>query len=76
MHDRDRIEIMDTVEAACVDRSAFEVADLGEDSETAYWLAKSPADRMEALEFMRQIIYGYDQVTCRLQRVLEVAELE
>ena len=30
---------------------------------------------MAALELMRQINYGYDPATERLQRVLEVAEL-
>ena len=31
---------------------------------------------MQALELMRQIIYGYDPATARLQRVFEVVELE
>ena len=31
--------------------------------------------RLEALELMRQINYGYDPITDRLQRVLEVDEL-
>jgi len=30
---------------------------------------------MEALELTRQIVYGYDPATTRLQRVLEIAEL-
>lgn len=30
---------------------------------------------MAALELMRQINYGYDPTTERLQRVLEIAEL-
>jgi hypothetical protein len=30
---------------------------------------------MEALELMRQINYGYNPATDRLQRVLEIAEL-
>ena len=42
----------------------------------AYWREKSPRERMEALELLRQIIYGYDPATTRLQRVFEVAELE
>jgi hypothetical protein len=29
---------------------------------------------MEAIEVMRQIIYGYDPATTRLQRVLEITE--
>jgi len=31
---------------------------------------------MEASELMRQIIYGYDPATTRLQRFFEVVELE
>jgi hypothetical protein len=31
---------------------------------------------MEALELMRQIIYGHDPATARLQSDLEVVELE
>jgi hypothetical protein len=29
---------------------------------------------LEAVELMRQIIYGYDPSTTRLQRVLEIAQ--
>jgi hypothetical protein len=42
----------------------------------AYRQTKSPQERMEALKLLRQIVYGYDPATTRLQRVLEVAELE
>jgi hypothetical protein len=31
---------------------------------------------MEAIEVMRQIIYGYDPATTRLQRVFEIVDLE
>ena len=68
---------MNAVDAARLDRSAFNTASLDDESdEREYWRAKSPAERMEALELMRQIVYGYDPATTRLQRVLEVAELE
>jgi len=68
---------MSAVDEVRLDHSAFEVASLDdEDSDKAYWQAKSPQERMEALELLRQIIYGYDPATTRLQRVFEVAELE
>ena len=51
--------------------SSFEEAD---EVDKAYWHSKSPQERMAALELMRQINYGYDPTTERLQRVLEVAE--
>jgi hypothetical protein len=57
-----------------VDRSAFVVTSLRESDESEYWLLKTPEERLQALELMRQIIYGYDPATSRLQRVLEIAE--
>jgi len=68
---------MDAVSNTRVDRTAFEVVsldDAGDDRE--YWLGRSPEERMQALELLRQIVYGYDPATTRLQRVFEVAELE
>ncbi|MGA2738291.1 MAG: hypothetical protein ABSG65_12690 [Bryobacteraceae bacterium] len=68
---------MNAVDQVRLDRSVFEVGSLDdEDHDKAYWQTKSPQDRMEALELLRQIIYGYDPATTRLQRVLEVAELK
>ena len=37
-------------------------------------ILKLPSTRMAALELMRQINYGYDPTTERVQRVLEIAE--
>ena len=45
-------------------------------SDRQYWLSKTPAERFEALELLRQIAYGYDPATERLQRVFEVTDLE
>jgi hypothetical protein len=60
-----------------VDREALSVGDLSEVSnELEYWLSKTPGERMEALELLRQVIYGYDPAVARLQRVLEVVELK
>jgi hypothetical protein len=39
-----------------------------------YWFAKSPEERMAALEHLRQVVYGYDADTEGLQRVLTVVE--
>ena len=52
--------------------SSFEEAD---EADKAYWHSKTPQERLEALELMRQINYGYNPTTERLQRVLEIAEL-
>ena len=67
---------MDTVDILRMDKTAFSVTSLFDESdEKAYWLSKTPDERLEAMELMRQIIYGYNPSTIRLQRVFEVAEL-
>jgi len=66
---------MKLAENATVDRSAVVITSLREESdEREYWRSKTPAERLVALELMRQVIYGYDPSTTRLQRVLEVSE--
>ena len=68
---------MRAIDAFKVDKEAFSVLSSFEEADKAdkaYWHSKSPQERLEALELMRQINYGYDPVTDRLQRVLEVAE--
>ncbi len=58
-----------------LDKTAFAVTSLFDDSdEKHYWLSKTPLERLEAVELMRQIIYGYDPATVRLQRVFEAAQ--
>ncbi|MFQ6114153.1 MAG: hypothetical protein ACE5NG_08695 [bacterium] len=59
-----------------MDKTAFSVTSLLDESdEKEHWISKTPHQRLEALELMRQTIYGYDPVTTRLQRFFEVAEL-
>ena len=58
-----------------VQRTAFSAGSIFDKSlDKSYWLSKTPAERMQAVELMRQIIYGYDPSTTRLQRVLEIAQ--
>ena len=45
-----------------------------DEGEKAYWLSKTPYERLDAVETMRQIIYGYDPATTRLQRIFEVTQ--
>jgi len=64
-----------TLHSVQIDRKAFSVGSVLEPSdEKAYWLSKTPHERLQAAELMRQIIYGYDPATMRLQRVLEIAQ--
>lgn len=63
------------IDTARVDRRALDVVDLHEQgNDVAYWRTRSVNERLEALELMRQIAYGYDPSTERLQRILEVVE--
>ncbi len=67
---------MENVQELKVDRTAFSVASLYDESdEKAYWHSRTPHERLEHLELLRWINYG-SQVTERLQRVLEIAERE
>jgi hypothetical protein len=59
-----------------LDKTAFSVSTLeqNDEDEKAYWHSKTPYERLDAVETMRQIIYGYDPATTRLQRVFEVTQ--
>ncbi|MBE2201139.1 MAG: hypothetical protein IAE79_21175 [Anaerolinea sp.] len=58
-----------------MDKTRLLITALDDDAdERAYWLSQSPQKRLLALEQMRQIIYGYDTFTTRLQRVLTITE--
>jgi len=43
--------------------------------EKQYWLSRGKADRLNAIEINRRMVYGTDRTTSRLQRFLETAEL-
>ena len=66
---------MNLINSIRLKKSAFTISSLHEESdEKAYWSSKTPYERLEALEFMRQMIYGYDPTTTRLQRVLTITQ--
>jgi hypothetical protein len=66
---------MDKLNFPKLDKTAFSLASLTDPSDDKqYWLSKTPSERLEAIEIMRQIIYGYDPSTTRLQRFFEVAQ--
>ena len=59
-----------------LDKTVFSVASLIDESDDkAYWLTRSHHERLQAIELMRQNIYGYDPASTRLQRVLTITEL-
>jgi hypothetical protein len=48
---------------------------LGEEpKDRDYWLTKSPEERLEALEFLRQQVYTEDDIKQGLQRVIRIVK--
>lgn len=71
------LEAIRLVDTTRMDKTAFSVGTLGDEGdEKAYWLSKTPEEHLAAVELMRQIAYGYDPSTTRLQRVLSVTQRE
>ncbi len=59
-----------------MDKTAFSVGSIDDESdEKQYWSSKTPVERLYTVELMRQMFYGYDPLTARLQRFFETAEL-
>ena len=59
-----------------LDKRIVKVTSLNDlEEEKKYWLSKTPAERIEAIEINRRMIYGEDRVTSRLQRFFETSEL-
>lgn len=58
-----------------LDKTALRVISLNEEGDDrAFWATKTPAERLAALEYLRQVIYGYDSTSEGLQRVLTITE--
>ena len=59
-----------------LDRSVLTMTTLeqADADDRAYWRSKTPLERLESLELMRQVVYQYDPVTTRLQRILSGPE--
>jgi len=59
-----------------LNKKAFSVDSLANpQNDKEYWLSKTPNERLEFVEYLRQINYGYDPTTSRLQRFFEVTKL-
>lgn len=66
---------MSLINTLKMDKTVFSIGaleDQGDDRE--YWASKTPAERLQALEYMRQVMYDYDPNTTRLQRVFTIAQ--
>ncbi len=65
---------MESIDSIKVDRKAIKIGRVGEPpDEKSYWLSKTPDEGLEAVELMREIIYGC-KITDRLQRILEITQ--
>lgn len=62
------------IDSEKVDRSNFQVVQLTQsnDDTLEYWRNRPIEERLAAIEFQRQQMFGYDPNTERLQRVLTV----
>ncbi len=69
-------DVNDLVQTSKMDKTVLSVTSLTDQSEDrTYWLSKTPQERLEAVEFLRTLNYGYDATSARLQRVLATAPL-
>lgn len=59
-----------------MDKTVLKITSLYKESDRNYWKTKSYSERLEALEQIRQIIFGYDPSTERLQRTLTITKLK
>jgi hypothetical protein len=65
---------MNSGDSPRIDKTFFSIDSLFDESdEKEYWMSRTPQSRLEAVELMRQINYGYDP-SSRLQRILAVVE--
>lgn len=68
---------MNAISKVKMDKTAFSVVSLTDESDDKeYWQTCTPQQRLETVELLRQLNYGYDPSTARLQRVLTIAELK
>ena len=59
-----------------MNKTAFSIGSVDDETdEKAYWLSKSPSERLEIIEFVRRINYSEAATSARLQRFFEVAKL-
>jgi hypothetical protein len=63
------------LEALRMDKTAFSVISLKESgNDKEFWRTQSTAARLQALELMRQVMYGYDPISARVERIFTVIE--
>lgn len=59
-----------------MDKRFIKISSMRDGNDRDYWKQKTYTERMEALEQLRIIIFGYDPTTTRLQRTLTITQLK
>jgi len=59
-----------------MNKKVFKISSMRDNDTRDYWKTRTPLERLEALEQLRQIIFGYDPTTSRLQRTLTITKLK
>ena len=60
-----------------MDKTALEIGTLSHaPDDREYWHAATVDQRLEAMEYLRMINYDYDPATTRIEKVIEVTQLE
>jgi hypothetical protein len=59
-----------------MDKKYFKIASLHDGDDYDFWKQKTYLERIEALEKLRRIIFGYDPSTTRFQRIITITQLK
>ena len=59
-----------------MNKKSFKVTNLKGGDEHQYWKDKTYTERLEALEQLRRIVFGYDPSATRLQRIITITKLK
>ena len=59
-----------------MDKKEFAIGSLCDNPGRDFWKKKSHMERLAALEQLREIIFGYDPSTARLQRTITITQLK
>ncbi len=59
-----------------MDKKVFKITSIHDNDSLEYWRSKTYLERLEALEQLRQIMFGYDPTTTRLQRTITITKLK
>ncbi len=59
-----------------MDKKTLKITSVHDGDGHNYWAKKSYLERIEALEILRRIIFGYDASTERLQRTFTITQLK